>query len=278
MEKILLALDRHLYNTNVAEFACYLARLTSSQLKVIYFQDAEKEPASGETVKDASGELSSQAVVNDKKLVMKPVPDNLIHLESACHNRGIKIRIHENKREPLSELISETRFADMLVLDPEMSFGDRREAMPAGFMKELLAHSECPVVIAPYSFNGVEEIIFAYDGNASSTFAIKQFTYLFPELTDLKLTILQVSEEQDAPLIEKEKIIAFLQTHYSAIGYRILEGNAKEELFRYLHDKKNLFVVMGAYGRKNLVSLFRHSTADLLLKAVNLPLFIAHKD
>src|SRR5690606_10211168 len=117
-----------------------------------------------------------------------------------------------------------------------------------------------------YSFDSITEIIFAYDGSASAIHAIKQFSYLFPGLSDCMLTILQVSDESPAPLIEKKKLIEFLQAHYSSIGYRILEGKASHELFRFLHDKKNLFVVMGAYGRRNLATLFRHSTADRLLQ------------
>lgn len=277
MEKILLALDRRVINMNVVDFACFLARLTRSELTVILLQSEEPEATGAKDMDQLHQEAEVGSAVLERKLTKKTTEDNLLHFESACQNRGIRIRIHQNEGEPVSEIISESRFADMLVVDPEMSLGSRREAVPTHFIKEVLSNSECPVVIAPYSFNGIEEVVFAYDGGASAIFAMKQFSYLFPELEDLKLTILQVSEEQQVPLIEKKKLIEFLQMHYSSIGFRILEGKASDELFKFLHDKKNIFVVIGAYGRKNLVDLFRHSTADLLLKAVNLPVFIAHK-
>ncbi len=278
MEKILLALDRHQINMNAIDFACYLARLTSSELKVIFLDSELQEPASGNKVKSVATDLSTQASVVDKKLVIQPTPDANLQIESACQGRGVRIRVHEEEGEPLSAIISETRFADVMVIDPELSFKSRRESTPTSFVKDVLAHSECPVVIAPYSFNGIDEIVFAYDGSASAAFAVKQFIYLFPELTDLKLTIVQVSDEKNMPLIEKKKLIEFLQMHFSSIGYRIIEGVAKEELFKYLHDKKNQLVIMGAYGRKGIPTLFKQSTADLLLKAVNLPLFVAHKN
>lgn len=278
MEKILLALDRRVINMNVVDFACYLARLTRSELTVILLQNEEPETTGAKDMDQLRHEAEGESAVLERKQTKKTTEDNLLLFESACQNRGIRIRIHQNEGEPISEIISESRFADMLVVDPEMSLGSRREAVPTHFIKEVLTNSECPVVIAPYSFNGIEEIVFAYDGGASATFAMKQFSYLFPELEDLKLTILQVSEEQQVPLIEKQKLIEFLQMHYSSIGFRIFEGKASDELFKFLHDKKNIFVVIGAYGRKKLSGLFRHSTADLLLKAVNLPVFIAHKE
>lgn len=273
MEKILLALDRRQINMNVVDFACYVAGITRSELTVIILQNGVHEPA----METGRNEMRQESAVVEEKHAKITSEDNFPFFESACQNRGIRFSIHQNNGERLAGIISETRFADMLVIDPEMYFGNRREAVPSGFIKEVLANSECPVVIAPYTFNGIAEIVFAYDGSASATFAMKQFSYLFPKLSDLKLTILQVSEEKQVPLIEKNKLIEFLQTHYSSIGYRILEGKASDELFKFLHDKKDILVVIGAYGRKNLGDIFRHSTADLLLKAVNLPVFIAHK-
>ncbi len=184
--------------------------------------------------------------------------------------------MHLDKGVPVWEIISESRFAELLIVDPEMSFGGKNEGVPTGFIKEVLAKSECPVVIAPFSFYGTEEILFAYDGSKSSLFAIKQFTYLFPELTDKKVTILQVNENEDGPVIEKEKIGELLQMHYSSIGFHTLYGKASDELYNYLLGKKNIFVVMGAFGRGMLSGFLKHSTAELVVKTINLPIFIAH--
>jgi nucleotide-binding universal stress UspA family protein len=34
--------------------------------------------------------------------------------------------------------------------------------------------------------------------------------------------------------------------------------------------------VMGAFGRSMLSGFFKHSTAELIIKTVNLPVFVAH--
>lgn len=259
---------------NVVDFGCYIARLCRSELTVISLQNGlrQSEP---KTLVEAGGEMVTACALPGKS---SAGVDERLLFESACQNRGASFRIHESNGDPLEELLAESRFADLMIVDPEISFGSGRESVPGGFLKQLLAKSECPVAIAPYSFENISEIIFAYDGSASAIHAIKQFSYLFPGLSECMLTILQVSDEKPAPLIEKKKLIEFMQAHYSSIGYRILEGKASDELFRFLHDKKNMFVVMGAYGRRNLASLFKRSTADLLLQSVNLPIFIAHKD
>jgi hypothetical protein len=46
--------------------------------------------------------------------------------------------------------------------------------------------------------------------------------------------------------------------------------------YRYLLEKKNVLVVTGAFGRSTLSDLFKHSTAELLVKTIDLPVFISH--
>lgn len=254
MKKILVAIDAGKINRNYLDFACFLAKLTHSKIIGTFLSRKEEE----------------------SKARTKLIDENIQFFKQTCENKGSNCSVHLDKGVPVSEIISESRFAELLIVDPEMSFGGKNEGIPTGFIKEVLTKSECPVVIAPFSFYGTEEILFAYDGSKSSLFAIKQFTYLFPELTDKKVTILQVNENEDGPVIEKEKIGELLQMHYSSIGFHTLYGKASDELYNYLLGKKNIFVVMGAFGRGMLSGFLKHSTAELVVKTINLPIFIAH--
>jgi nucleotide-binding universal stress UspA family protein len=131
-------------------------------------------------------------------------------------------------------------------------------------------------VVAPESYDWINEIVFAFDGSRSSVFAMKQFTYMFPEFRDRKVLILEVCEGEEHILSDKEKLTAWLQNYYTEISYLVLYGRPKDELFGYLLEKEKMLVVMGAFGRSMISSLFSKSNAELLLKAVNLPFFIAH--
>ncbi|MEP7278036.1 MAG: hypothetical protein ABI813_05295, partial [Bacteroidota bacterium] len=133
----------------------------------------------------------------------------------------------------LDEVISESRFSDLLILDAQMSFDDNQQVVVSAFTKGVLTKTECPVVIVPFSFDRIEEIIFAYDGTPSAVFAIKQFAHLFPSLNDIKLTVLQVNNTEGKPIKERDKILSLLQTHYSSIGFHTITGVAKDELYKY---------------------------------------------
>ncbi|MEP7277329.1 MAG: hypothetical protein ABI813_01690, partial [Bacteroidota bacterium] len=62
-----------------------------------------------------------------------------------------------------------------------------------------------------------------------------------------------------------------------SIGFHTITGVAKDELYKYLMNKRNAIVVMGAFGPRRIAIASQDSTAEQLVKTINLPLFIAHQ-
>jgi nucleotide-binding universal stress UspA family protein len=164
----------------------------------------------------------------------------------------------------------------LIIIDASISFQKRFEGVPSVFLEQLLKKTECPVFVAPESFDGCEEIIFAYDGSKSAMFAIRQFASMFPGLRNVKLTVLEVADENDQLFTEQDRLAQWLKNYFSNIDYKLLYGRPKDELFGYLLEKEKIIVVMGAFGRTMLSSFISKSNAELILKAVNLPVFISH--
>jgi len=277
MPKILLALDAHQLKTNAIDFACYLARLTRSRVTGVFLEDVLADrpdlaasiaygmPLSGAPT---TGELQEQlATVTE---------ENIRNLREACICREVVSRVHRDRGVPIGEIIGESRFADFIVVDPETSFAQRVESIPARFVSDMLVDAECPVVLSPNSFNRIDEIVFAYNGTASSVFAIKQFTYLFPEYREKKVQVVNVRQEDDNSIEESFKMKEWLNEHYSQVEFHLLKGGPTDKLFGYLLDRKYAFVVMGGYGRGIISRFFRPSHARLIMRTLNLPIFIAH--
>jgi nucleotide-binding universal stress UspA family protein len=271
MKKVLVAIDAKKVNMKVLDFACYVARLTHSNLTGVFLDNAQLlETMMHEPIRR---EVKFSSTVKD---MAKLIDDSIHQFREACTNRETNCSVHFESTMPLTDIIKETRFAELLIVDPEMSFKQKKEEIPSGYIKDILARSECPVVLAPFEFHAIDEIVLAYDGSPASVYAIKQFTYLFPELTDKKLTILEVNKTGENLIREKGKITDLLQMHYPDIDFQLLQGRAADELFGYLLEKKNIIVVMGAFERNMLSGLFSHSTAELIIKTINAPVFIAH--
>lgn len=276
MEKILIAANAAQISINTVDFACYVAKLTHSRLTGVFCQHSSPafSPASGKlrNAPLAEGPGGDIPVYGEQM----PGSDNINLFQEACQNRGVNSNVHIDYGIPVAQLIKETRFADLLIIDPDLWFTAKEQGLPTDFVKQVLSRSECPIVVAPYSFDGIDEILFAYDGSASSVFAIKQFTCLFPQFASKRVTILEVIEKGKIIITQKDKVRELMEAHYSNVDFSLLKGKPGDELFSSLIGKKNAFLVIGAFGRNMLSEFFKKSTANLLLKAIDLPVFIAH--
>lgn len=278
MEKILLTLDAQHINAQTVDFACYLARLTNSRLTGIFLEDLLSEGTPNLEVFQQMAQLEQVADARETPIGTRNeiTEANIKTFRQSCDCRGIPAHVHRDRGIPVDEVIEESRFADLLVVDVDTSFAQKRGSIPHKFVKDVLQEAECPVILAPYSFHSIDEIIFAYNGSASSVFAIKQFTYLFPEWRQKKVVIVEVKEKDDNAIGHQRKMKEWLEAHYDNIELKILTGDSSDQLFGYLIEKKNAIVVMGAYGRNMLSSFFKRSHAHLIVKTVNLPIFITH--
>jgi len=278
MEKILLALDARHINTQTIDFACYLARVTNSRLTGVFLEDllSEEVPVfeASRLLTQAPG--SVDAVETSMTYRNEITEANIKAFRQCCESRCTSANIHRDRGIPVDEMIEESRFADLIIVDAETSFARKKGSVPGKFVKDVLQEAECPVILAPYSFHAIDEIIFTYNGSASSVFAIKQFTYLFPEWRQKKALILDVREKSDACIEHQYKMKEWLKSHYTDVELKVLTGHSTDQLFGYLIERKNAVVVMGAYGRSLLSNFFKRSHADLIVKTTNLPIFITH--
>jgi hypothetical protein len=280
MKRILLPFSSHTLTSSLIDFGCYMARLSQSTLTGICINTDHltADPASY----SHSYFTESDAGMLLEKAPVKMDSEQCIHFFiEACERREVKadVLLRGNgfikHGTPAKEVIQESRFADLLIVDPAMSFHDQLEAVPTAFAKELLAAAECPVMVAPAVFDDVDELVFCYDGHRSSVYAIKQFSYLFPEMNQRKVTVLQIGENEQ-PVSEKEALHNWLGNYYHEIVFKQLVGDAGDELLQYFLLRKNMLAVMGAYGRSLISTFFKKSSADMVLRVVDLPLFIAH--
>lgn len=278
MENILLAIDATSMDRSALDFACYIGKLTESRITAVFLENlvANEKPVlvrmHGTRYLDWQVDEASPEVMEKRNLIEA----NLELFKKTCEKNGVKYDIHLDEGLPAAEMITESRFADLVIVDAATSFKKKFEGIPTNFVKDLLKDAECPVVIAPESFEKVDELIFTYDGSRSSVFAMKQFTYLFPQFAGKPVTVFHVNENEEWTGEEKKQLEGWLHNHYDSVKFELPTGDASYELLSYLFLKKNVFIVMGAYGRGVISRFFKHSHADMLLKTVTQPVFISH--
>jgi hypothetical protein len=277
MERILLAVNTNRPDLASIEFATRIASLARTKLTVLFLETVHYEPILIE--KPEVLQYSVHLLQTGEVTVVHADIEKAIELvQEECRFAGVDLEVIPDSGDPLRQTIYESRFADFVILDPGMSFSHIGDGVPSHFVKEVLVHAECPVLLSPREFVGMEEVVFCFDGSPSSVFAIKQFTLLLPQFRDKHVLLLEVDQagrdETDGD--DRKRMMDWLNMHYRSAACQLLRGKAKDELLNFLFLKTKTIVIMGAYGRSMLSNFFRKSHADALIRMADLPLFIAH--
>lgn len=268
MKKIMMALDPEKWNRDTVDIACYLAKTLKSRVNGVFLQlheHAENLPIAVHP----SGQEETSTVLNEAIFVTR--------LKDACISRDTSYSIHHNKLTTVEEMIEETLFSDILIIDPALTMNEDVGSPPSSLAKHILHHTHCPVILAQGAFQGMNEIIFTYDGSNEASHAIKQFSYLFDGLANSRITVLEIDTKGTDHIAEKIKLMEWMDVHYHHVAYVTLDGHPAGSLSGYLLAHPKAFVVMGAYGRSFISRLLKPSTANPVAGTVNNPIFITHR-
>lgn len=203
---------------------------------------------------------------------------NINRFSEACVKEGIEFRIHpDNSMEIIPALVKESRFADILLIEPGKFFNDTEEDEEGHYLESILRQAECSVVLVPGTFAEPHRNILAYDGSPSSAFAIKQFAYLFPERTAEETLLLFISTAREEKIPEYSLVSELASRHYPQLTIQNEVMFDKRDFPAWLSTQPVSCIIMGAYSKGFFSEIFRKSFAKALLYETDMPLFISHK-
>lgn len=277
MKKIIAAFDGLKYARSTERFALYLAQKTSTHLVGVFLDDPTYTSYNVYEAVKTEG-------LSDPTLEKLAVKDRAIRelaaaaFKKACETEGIEFSLHHDRNIAIQALKHETIYADLLIIAMNETLTHYKEKPPTDFIRDLLADTQCPVFVVPDKYKLPDKVILLYDGKPSSVYAIKMFSYLLPQLKYLDTEILTVNPEKRSLHLPDNRLMKeFMKRHFPNAGYKVLKGFAEDEITKYMKQQNdNTLVVLGAYQRGSVSRWFRESMADVLMKELKLPLFIAH--
>jgi hypothetical protein len=143
-------------------------------------------------------------------------------------------------------------------------------------MKEVLHGSECPVMVIPEAFARPDRIVVAYDGRKESMIALKQFCYLFPQLTELPSEFVYIKNEKGEDVPDQGLLQEYVAAHFNSTGIVKLHFDSHKYFTVWAETKKNILLVTGSYGRSHVSDLFHSSFAEQVIHQHKMPVFIVH--
>ncbi|WP_343703694.1 universal stress protein [Chitinophaga sp.] len=275
MKKIIAAVDALNFSELELRSYKYLADKARGELTVLFLENIVGEyavPANPESALVDYDEIFRKSVRERQEKARR----NIHQLKNFYRDSGMDITVRELTGMPAADVIPETRFADLLLVRSTTSFAQLPDSNPPGFVKDLLADARCPVMVIPEHVHYIRQLIFSYNGSDSSVYALRQFSQIFEELSDVPVRVIYVEEKDQAQIPQGKLLKDYLRHHYEDISFETLQGAPSAELLATVVHKTDSIMTLGAYGRSRTSRFFHRSDADSILRTANIPLFITH--
>lgn len=275
MKKILIAFDGTNFSEGAFEFARNLNEKQPILLTGVFVPLVNY--ASLWSYATASAAVGGPVIPLLEEEEIADVKKNIDRFETLCRKYNIEYRTHRDYNDfAVPELKKETRYADLLIVGSETFYDNISAAGPDAYLNDLLPVAECPILIVPEHFSFPENNVLAFDGSASSVYAIKQFAYLFPELS-ANSTLLTFIDNNGHPIPDEPYIRELAGRHFSNLTLAKLELPSTRYFSTWVSERKNTLLVSGAFGRSFFSQLFKKSFVSEIIRDHKLPLFIAHR-
>jgi nucleotide-binding universal stress UspA family protein len=272
MKKILLAFD----GTTFSEGAFAFAKWMNEKEKILLTGAFLPQVALANLWSMSGGAMNGPVyipLVEEEDVAQ--IAHNMTRFKDLCEENGIAFTIHKDFNGfAVQELVAESRFADMLILSSEKFYESSGQAID--FLEDALHGVECPVIVVPEQFDLPTNIILAYDGEQSSVFAAKQFTWLFPDLCKLPSLLAYAGKDDNGHMPAEKNMEEWAGTHFSELTMAKLDEDGRKYFTDWFRDKKNTLLVTGSFGRSAISRVLRKSFTSDIIALHSTPVFIAH--
>ncbi len=271
MKKILIILNESHIPQQVIKRAIHIAKESNSILKAVFINDINGLNFGYPFPNDLylMGEKVRAETRTEES--MKLLESLAQQFKDECNEQGINYTIEIDKAVSIKHLINLSSFADLIIAD---SKSDSNEYS----LKDLLADAHCPLLLVSKNAEPIEKIYVAYDGSASSMYAVKMFSYIFPEYKNFNVHLFHIAAGDSSAIPHLDEIKSWASKHFSNIKFELITGSTKKQLVEHIRQgSEKTIIVMGAYSGSSITRLFLKSTAESVINETNASLFITHQ-
>ena len=278
MKKIIAAFDGLKFSKSTRDYAIQIAKENNAHLVGVFLDDPFYQSYKVYDLISEEGGISPEKQKTFLEADAKTRDEAVAGFEFACRKAGLQYGVRRNKEIATQGLLQESIYADMVVICGNETFTNRSEQTPTRFIRDILSAVQCPVLVVPSHYKPVSKLVLLFDGEPSSVYAIKMFSYMLPALKEHPTKVLSVKPmSQSLHLPDNKLMREFMKRHFPKAAYKVMKGIPETEIVNFLKDEKQSpLVVLGAYQRGMVSRWFRQSMADVLIKELKLPVFIAH--
>jgi nucleotide-binding universal stress UspA family protein len=272
MKKLLVVFNGINYSSSLSSFAFKLAKQYSAVVHAVFICPSVAE-ALGYPLTSPLPYTANNFVISREMDLQNQnlTAANIQVFKDTCLDESIACSVNPDMALSVDDLIDHSAFADLILCDA-------REMLGAISLRELLSDTHCPVLLIPENPQLPKRAVLCFDESFSSIYAIKIYSYLFPEWNDLPSYLLTVNPKGDNGTRYDDYLADWLPGHFTQLQTQTPEGNLHRELVNFVRkDDQPTIVIMGAYGRNAISRLFHRSLSNIVIEETNALVFIMHE-
>jgi hypothetical protein len=274
MKKLLLVFDGAHFSEGAFKMANFLHEQEQMLVTGVFLQPIDYRDMVGYSSLGTASPVSVTPYPTDESAITK----NMASFEERCQHAGMEYRTHrDTDMFALQELQKESRFADLMILSSEMFYENIGKDQPNDYLKKILRQTECPIILVPENYSLPTKIMLAYDGKPDSVFAIKQFTYLFPQFYNWDTKLITMEEEEGEDFPHQDLIEELAAKHFANLTMEMVTEETRKTFHTWMKSHKEYMLVAGSFGRTELSNIFNKSFLSDIIRDHSIAVFVAHK-
>ena len=283
-KKILACVDQSPYADYVADYSAWAAKKFDLPLELLHIIDRHQETATSD---DHSGAIGFDAQENLLNRLTEEEGERfratreqgrifLNELKKRCEQRdGLSVDVRQRYGQLLDTLDEQQGDVALYVLGRRGQSADQTQRDLGRHVESISRKIRRPILTVANAFSEPKSLLVAYDGKRMTRNCITMLA-ANPALTDLPVHVVMSGKQNS----EADKHLEWASHTLAKSGFEIetayLPGDPEQQITRAIADREIDMLVMGAYSRSPLKSLFLGSKTNDLLRASRVPTVTVH--
>ena len=283
-KKVLACVDQSPYADYVADYSAWAAQRFSLPLELLHTIDRHQETATSD---DHSGAIGFDAQENLLNRLAEEEGERtratreqgrifLNELKKRCeHHQGLSVDVRQRYGQLLETLDEQQQDVALYVLGSRGESADQTQRDLGRHVESISRKIRRPILTVANTFSEPKSMLVAYDGKRMTRKCISLLAGN-AALTDLPVHVVMSGKQNG----EADKHLAWASNTLAKSGFEVetayLPGDPEQQITQAIADRDIGMLVMGAYSRSPLKSLFLGSKTNNLLRASKVPTVTVH--
>ncbi len=273
MKRILVGLGSLEYARSATAMAVKLAQVHDAELTGVTLLDVDRLDDLGPIpmgAGDAARELKQSHIDSAREIIRNEHKE----FATACEQAGVAYRLQSETGDPLSALVSLTRYHDLVICGLQSFFEHGVVDEPVDELAKLVQEGIRPLLAVAERDRPINNVLVTYSGSMESAKTIKQFAHLrlWPKA---KMKIVTFHDDREIGAERLSEVAQYCRAHGYEPETECVAKPPIDALLPYAYEWGADLIVLGNSSKSLLLRRILGETALHVMRNSALPLFLA---